>query len=45
MLKRSVQILYERYPTLRDPKLRRVLLMVAIFYVLAAIATVVAELS
>lgn len=45
MLKRGVQILYECYPSLRDPELRRVLVMVAVFYVLAAIATVIAELS
>jgi hypothetical protein len=45
MLKGGVQILYDCYPSLRDPELRRVLFMVGIFYVLAAIATVVAELS
>ena len=45
MLRRGVQILYENYPSLRDPELRRVLLMVGIFYLLAIVATVVAELS
>jgi len=45
MLKRGVQILYENYPGLRDSELRRVLLMVGIFYLLAILVSVVAELS
>jgi hypothetical protein len=45
MLKRGVQILYENYPSLHDPELRRVLLMVGILYLLAIVATAVAELT
>ena len=45
MLRRVVQVLYERYPQLRDPDLRRVLIFLVVFYGLAAAVTIVASLK